>query len=206
MKTPVSLLRSKAVESVLKFQGCGVRTQISRLWSPYSNFKAVEPVLKFQGCGAGTQISRLWSWYSNFKAVEPVLKLQGCGAGTQTSRLWSRYSNFKAVEPVLKLQGCGAGTQISRLWSRYSNFRFRFQLRASESFWLRIQQIQSCFISGSTALLRTRLIHISPSCWTIYRLFEIILERELSTGLDFNLNVLGKYIASKNIQSEMNYV
>jgi len=24
--------------------------------------------------------------------------------------------------------------------------------------------------------LRTRLIHISPSCWTIYRSFEIILE------------------------------
>jgi len=38
--------------------------------------------------------------------------------------------------------------------------------------------------------LLTRLIHISPSCWTIYRSFEIILEMELSPGLDFKSNVL----------------
>jgi len=54
--------------------------------------------------------------------------------------------------------------------------------------------------------LRTRLIHISPSCWTIYRSFEIILKMELSTGLDFKSNVLYKSIASKNIQTNMNYV
>jgi len=31
--------------------------------------------------------------------------------------------------------------------------------------------------------LRTRLIRIGPSYWTIHRSFEIILEWEVSTGL-----------------------
>jgi len=55
--------------------------------------------------------------------------------------------------------------------------------------------------------LRTRLIHISPSYWTIYRSFESIpewelsafLEWELSIGMKFKSNVLCKSIASKNI-------
>jgi len=42
-----------------------------------------------------------------------------------------------------------------------------------------------------------RLIHISPSYWTFYRSFEIILEWELSIGLQFKFNVLCKSIASK---------
>jgi len=45
--------------------------------------------------------------------------------------------------------------------------------------------------------LRTRLIHISPSYWTIYRSFEIILEWEQSIGLECMTNVLCKSIASK---------
>jgi len=40
-----------------------------------------------------------------------------------------------------------------------------------------------------------RLIHISLSCWTIYRSFEIILETELSTGLECKSNVPYKSIA-----------
>jgi len=51
-----------------------------------------------------------------------------------------------------------------------------------------------------TSPLRTRLIDISSSCWTIYRWFEIIHEWELSIGLEF------KSIASKNIQPDMNYI
>jgi len=43
--------------------------------------------------------------------------------------------------------------------------------------------------------LRTRLIHIIQSCWTIYHSFEIILEGELSIGLEFKSNVLCKSIA-----------
>jgi len=41
--------------------------------------------------------------------------------------------------------------------------------------------------------LSTRLIHISPSCWTIFYSFEVILK-------------MGKFIASKKIQSDMDYV
>jgi len=54
--------------------------------------------------------------------------------------------------------------------------------------------------------LRARLIHISPSYWTIYRSFEIILEWKLSIGLKYKSNFLCKSIASKNIQSNMNYI
>jgi len=35
--------------------------------------------------------------------------------------------------------------------------------------------------------LRTRLIHIILSCWTIFRSFEIILDWELSIGMEFIL-------------------
>jgi len=53
---------------------------------------------------------------------------------------------------------------------------------------------------------RLRLIHISPSCQTIYRSFEFILERVLSIGLEFKSNVLCKPIASKkhSIKYELN--
>jgi len=54
--------------------------------------------------------------------------------------------------------------------------------------------------------LCTRLIHINPSYWTIYRSFEIILEMGTVDWLDFISNVLYKSIASKNIQSNLNYV
>jgi len=40
--------------------------------------------------------------------------------------------------------------------------------------------------------LRTRLIYNSPSYWTVDRSFEIILEWELSIGLEFKCSVLGK--------------
>jgi len=77
----------------------------------------------------------------------------------------------------------------------------KFQVSAppSKSFWLRLQlfKIASAPGSSSTALLCTRLIHISPSYWTIYRSFEIIFERELSIGLEFKSNVLSTSIASK---------
>ena len=53
--------------------------------------------------------------------------------------------------------------------------------------------------------LLTRLIHISPSCWTIYRSFEIT-KWELSIGLDFKSNILYKSTPSKIIQFDMNYV
>ena len=44
---------------------------------------------------------------------------------------------------------------------------------------------------------RLRLIHINPSYQTVFRSFEIILERVLSIGLEFKSNVLCKPIASK---------
>jgi len=45
----------------------------------------------------------------------------------------------------------------------------------------------------SLSPLRTRLIHSSPSYWAI----EIILNWELSIGLEFKANILGKSTASK---------
>jgi len=52
----------------------------------------------------------------------------------------------------------------------------------------------------------TRLIHINPSCWRIYRSFEIILEIEQFLRKDFKTNVIYKSIVSKNVQSDMTYV
>jgi len=43
--------------------------------------------------------------------------------------------------------------------------------------------------------LHPRLIHISASYWTVYRLLEIIPECEPSIGLEFKSNVLCKPIA-----------
>jgi len=54
--------------------------------------------------------------------------------------------------------------------------------------------------------LRTRFIRISPSFWTIYSSFEINLEWGPSIGLKFKSNALCKFIASKNIQSDINYI
>jgi len=45
--------------------------------------------------------------------------------------------------------------------------------------------------------LPTRFIRIITSCWTIYHSFEMILQCELSIGLEFKSNVLSKSIASK---------
>jgi len=54
--------------------------------------------------------------------------------------------------------------------------------------------------------LRIRLNHVNSSYWIIYRSLEIILAWELSIGMEFKSNVLYKSIASKNIQSDMNYI
>jgi len=54
--------------------------------------------------------------------------------------------------------------------------------------------------------LLTGLIHTSPSCWTIFSSFEIILETGTVHWIGFKCNVLYKSIASKNIKSDMNYV
>jgi len=50
--------------------------------------------------------------------------------------------------------------------------------------------------------LLTRLIHISPSCWTSYRLFEIVTVRWI--GLQIQCSI--QLHCFKNIQSDMNYV
>ena len=58
------------------------------------------------------------------------------------------------------------------------------------------------------SLLLTRLVHISPSCWTIYRSSESILEMGNVSwiGLQIQCSTVYKSIASKHIQSDMNYV
>jgi len=45
--------------------------------------------------------------------------------------------------------------------------------------------------------LLNRLINISRGYWTIFRPFEIVLEWELSLGLEFKSNILCKPIVSK---------
>jgi len=42
--------------------------------------------------------------------------------------------------------------------------------------------------------LPTRLIHTSPTYWTIYRSFEVILEWEPFIGLELKSNVICKYV------------
>ena len=78
---------------------------------------------------------------------------------------------------------CGTGNQISAP-------------APPSKFLLLLQPCQIVSGLAPQSAAYTSLIHISPSCWTIYRSFDIILERELSIGLDFK---------SKNIQSDMNY-
>jgi len=60
------------------------------------------------------------------------------------------------------------------------------------------------------SLLLTRLIHISPSCWTIYCSSEVILDMGTYLGLDLKSNIqlytIYKSIASRHIQSDTNYV
>jgi len=52
--------------------------------------------------------------------------------------------------------------------------------------------------------LRTKLIHISSSYWTIYRSFETILEWELSVALEFKFNANSLFRDS--FQSDMHYI
>jgi len=56
--------------------------------------------------------------------------------------------------------------------------------------------------------MRIRFIYISLNYWTICRSFAIILEKKLSTGLEFESNVLCKSMLQKkkNSQSDMNYL
>jgi len=53
------------------------------------------------------------------------------------------------------------------------------------------------------SLLRTRLIHISPRYWRIFVRLKLFSNR--NCPLEFKFNALGKLIASKNMQSDMNY-
>jgi len=61
---------------------------------------------------------------------------------------------------------------------------------------------QRAMITPLSPLL-TRLVYISPSYWTIYRSFEIILEMETVHRLKFKSSVPCISIASKNFQSDI---
>ena len=145
----------------------------------------------YHGCGASTQISGSISGHLNFLAPAPTSR--GFWLPFRDNGL----KNQKKIVLFAQLAcptnyRCGSGTQISSFGS--TSWKFLTPTPA----------IQNCFNSGSTGLLRTRLIHISPTWWTIYRSFEIILERELSIRLEVKSNVLYKSIASKNFQSDVN--
>jgi len=51
----------------------------------------------------------------------------------------------------------------------------------------------------------TRLIHISPSCLTIYRSFEIILQMGTVHWIELQVQCFIQIHCFKNIQSDMNY-
>ena len=108
------------------------------------------------------------------------------------SRLWSLKFPF-----VLIL----AGTIIA-LWRWLRNSEWEVLMRTCAL--LRNRRHQAIITPFSP--LQPRLIHISPIYWIIFCSFEIILERKLSIGLEFKVNVLCKSTASKNIQSDMNYI
>jgi len=52
----------------------------------------------------------------------------------------------------------------------------------------------------------TRLLHIIPSCWTIYCSFEIILEMRTVHWIGIQIQCSIKSISLKNIYSDMNYI
>jgi len=52
----------------------------------------------------------------------------------------------------------------------------------------------------------TRLIHTSPSCWAIYRSFEIILEMGTVHWIELQVQCFIKIHCFKNIQSDMKYI
>jgi len=148
-------------------------------------------------------VPRLWSHYSNFRLRVRASKFL---APAPTSRsVWLRFRlQNNLVQKIRKKHCIICITRLSHklsLWIRNPNFRLRFhhlKVFGSDSRHSKLLQLQ---LHSPAAI-----IHIRPSCWTIYRLFEIIHERELSIGLEFKSNVLYKSIASKNIQSDMNYV
>jgi len=63
-------------------------------------------------------------------------------------------------------------------------------------------------MKASVSALSTKLVYISPSCWTIFYSFKIILKMGTVHGIGFEIQCSNPYksIASKNIQSDMNYV
>jgi len=50
----------------------------------------------------------------------------------------------------------------------------------------------------------TRFIHISPSCWTIHRSFEIILEMGTVHWIELQIQCSIQVHCFKNIRSDMN--
>jgi len=54
--------------------------------------------------------------------------------------------------------------------------------------------------------LSTSLVCISPSYWTIYHSFKIIVEWEMSIDWNSNPMCYANPFFSKNIQSDMNYI
>jgi len=58
--------------------------------------------------------------------------------------------------------------------------------------------------STPVGTLPTRFIHIIPSCWIIHRSFGIILEWELSTGMEWNSNLM--FYANRLLQKAFNLI
>jgi len=97
---------------------------------------------------------------------------QGCETGTQILVSGSGHLNFLAPAP----KQFDPKNQKKAIYYLYTSL-------APQTIYVDPEPkfpapaIQNCFGSGSTDLLRTRLIHICLSYWTIYRSFESILKR-----------------------------
>jgi len=151
---------------------------------------------------------------------------QGCGAGTQIFGSSSGHLNFLASDPTprgLCLRLHNNLVQKIRKKALYYLYHSltqqtisvdpepKFALApTSTSFWLRLQpfKIASAPGSDSSALLRTvqGLFLLGRVAGQFIVRFKLFSKWELSIGVDFKSNVLYKSIASKNIQSDMNYV
>ena len=94
-----------------------------------------------------------------------------------------------------------AGTIVA-LWRGLRNNEWEVLMRTRPL----LRDVRHKAMIAPVSPLSTKLIHISPSYWTIYHSFEIILEWGLSIGWEFEANIRCKSIASKNIQFDMNFI
>jgi len=71
---------------------------------------------------------------------------------------------------------------------------------------LLLRNVRHRAVTTSVSPLLTKLIHISPTYWTIFLLFEIILEMGTVHWIGLQRQCSIQIHCFKNIKSDMNYI